>query len=309
LKETPRLGGLIIILCLSGYTWFSNDTESTLLAKMILLSMGPAMIFALKEDFLQNVEPTIRLLSLLFAGWFFQAQYVGPLPDLSGVTLISPLINIPGGTSFFYIFAIAAIANGMNLIDGVNGLCGAVALAILSALLFLAHRTGDVAMLPIISGLILLLLPFLIFNYPSGKIFLGDLGAYSLGLIVSILTVILYGRHPELNVWGAVLILIYPVTELIFTILRRILKGSSIFIPDRGHLHLKVFYFFRTQIVHKQIASTLVTPLLSILWLFPLMMILWVRHNFIFIMIAVTIFLIIYMSLYTAILNVQKIKK
>ena len=50
------------------------------------------------------------------------------------------------------------------------------------------------AMLPII--------PFMIMNYPYGRIFLGDLGAYSLGLIVSMLTIILFGRHPEISPWG-----------------------------------------------------------------------------------------------------------
>jgi UDP-N-acetylmuramyl pentapeptide phosphotransferase/UDP-N-acetylglucosamine-1-phosphate transferase len=39
----------------------------------------------------------------------------------------------------------------------------------------------------------------MLMNYPYGRIFLGDLGAYSLGLIVSMLTIILFGRHPEIS--------------------------------------------------------------------------------------------------------------
>jgi len=308
LNETPRLGGLIFIICLAGYAWTSSASESTDLLKVILLSLMPAMIVALKEDLLQNVEPAIRLLSLLFAGWIFKASYVGHLPDLNNIPLISSLLVIHGSTSLFYIFGMVAIANGMNMIDGVNGLCAAVALSILSALLFLAYKTGDVTMLPIIFGVMLLAISFLIINYPYGRIFLGDLGAYSLGLIVSILTIILFGRHPDLNVWGAVLILIYPLTEITFSMLRRMAKGISIYHPDRNHLHLKLFYFFRPQLAYKRIANALVTPLLSGLWLFPLIATSWTYHKFIFIFIAIILFVLIYVLLYNIIPNAKKTK-
>ena len=54
LNETPRLGGLIFITCLIGFAWTSNVSESTNLLKLILLSLTPAIIVALKEDLLQN---------------------------------------------------------------------------------------------------------------------------------------------------------------------------------------------------------------------------------------------------------------
>ena len=53
---------------------------------------------------------------------------MGPLPNMLDVPLIGKLLALQGGVSFFYILSIVAVANGMNLIDGVNGLCGAVTL-------------------------------------------------------------------------------------------------------------------------------------------------------------------------------------
>ena len=194
----------------------------------------------------------------------------------------------------------------MNLIDGVNGLCGAVALSILSALLFLSYKTADIAMLSLIFSVILFLIPFMLMNYPYGQIFLGDLGAYSLGLIVSMLTIILFGRHPEISPWGAVLILIYPVIEVVFSLLRRIVKGVSIYHPDTAHLHLKLFYFFRPQPHYKKIANALVTPVLSAFWLFPLLTISWVYQKPLFIWIAIILFIALYLMLYTLVPNVQK---
>jgi UDP-N-acetylmuramyl pentapeptide phosphotransferase/UDP-N-acetylglucosamine-1-phosphate transferase len=225
-------------------------------------------------------------------------KYTGPLPNLADVPLVSKLLMLQGGTILFYILSMTAIANGMNLIDGVNGLCSAVTLSILAGLLFLSYKSKDFAMLSSIFSVMLILAPFVFLNYPYGKIFLGDLGAYSLGLIVSMLTIIFFGRHPEVSPWAALLVLIYPATEVVFSLLRRNIKGVSIWHADKDHLHLKLFYFFKPQPVYKKIANSLVTPILSLLWLYPSMAITWVYHNPFFIWSAVILFIIIYCLLY-----------
>ncbi len=306
LNETPRLGGFIFILSLASFVLYSNVNESILFLKLILISLTPIIIIGLKEDLFHNVEPAVRLMALFFVGWLFRVKFTGPLPNLVDVPLISKLLMLQGGVTLFYILSMTAIANGMNLIDGVNGLCGAVVLSILSALLFLSYKTSDVVMLSAIMSVILILTPFIFINYPYGKIFLGDLGAYSLGLIVSMLTIILFGRHPEISPWGAALILIYPATEVVFSILRRITKGTSIYHADTAHLHLKIFYFFRPQPSYKKIANALVTPSLSLLWLFPLIAITWFYQKPFFILIAIILFVACYGLLYVLVPNVQK---
>lgn len=308
LNETSRLGGFVFILSLIFFVAYSNTNESIQLLGMIIICLVPIIIVGLKEDLFHNSEPALRMLSLLFVGWLFKAKFTGPLPNMADVYLIGKLLALQGGASFFYILSMAAIANGMNLVDGVNGLCGVVALSILGALLFLSHKTSDVVMLSTIFSVILILIPFLIFNYPYGKIFLGDLGAYSLGLIVSMFTIILFGRHPEISPWGAVLILIYPATEVVFSLLRRAIKGVSIYHPDTAHLHLKFFHFFRPQPAYKKIANTLVTPILSPLWLFPLIATSWVYQKPFFILISIVLFLLIYGALYAIVPKVKTIK-
>jgi UDP-N-acetylmuramyl pentapeptide phosphotransferase/UDP-N-acetylglucosamine-1-phosphate transferase len=306
LNETPRFGGFIFILSLVFFVAFSNTNESIQLLKIILICLTPIIFMGIKEDLFHNVEPAIRLLALLFVGWLFRAQYTGPLPILTDIPFIGKLLLLQGGISIFYILGMVAVANGMNLIDGVNGLCGAVALSILTALLFLSYKTADITMLSLIFSMILFLIPFMLMNYPYGRIFLGDLGAYSLGLIVSMLTIILFGRHPEISPWGAVLILIYPVTEVVFSLLRRMVKGVSIYHPDTEHLHLKLFHFFRPQPYYKKIANALVTPALSALWLFPLLTITWVYQKPLFIWITIILFNALYFILYALVPNVQK---
>ena len=306
INETPRLGGLIFILSLTSFVAFSNTNESIQLLKIILICLIPIIFVGIKEDLFHNVEPAIRLMALLFAGWLFRAKFTGPLPILIDIPFIGKLLLLQGGVSFFYILGMVAVANGMNLIDGVNGLCGSVALSILSALLFLSYKTSDITMLSLIFSVALLLIPFMVINYPYGRIFLGDLGAYSLGLIVSMLTIILFGRHPEISPWAAVLVLIYPATEVVFSLLRRMVKGVSIHHPDSAHLHLKLFHFFKPQPHYKKIANALVTPTLSGLWLFPLLAITWVHQKPLFIWIAAILFITLYGLLYLLIPNVQK---
>jgi UDP-GlcNAc:undecaprenyl-phosphate GlcNAc-1-phosphate transferase len=308
LNETPRLGGLIFVISLFSFVTFSNINESILLLKLILICLIPIIIVGFKEDIFHNVEPAIRLLALLFVGWLFRAKYLGPLPNMTDIPLIGKFLMIQGGIGFFYILSMTVIANGMNLIDGVNGLCGAVALSVLTALLFLSYKTNDVVMLLTIFSVILIFIPFLIFNYPYGKIFLGDLGAYSLGLILSMFTIVFFGRHPEISPWGAVLILIYPFTEILFSLSRRILNGASIYRPDTSHLHLKLFHFFRPQSAYKKIANALVTPTLSVLWLFPLITITWTYQKSDFILISIFLFVICYAILFMAVPSTSKNK-
>jgi UDP-GlcNAc:undecaprenyl-phosphate GlcNAc-1-phosphate transferase len=309
LNETPRLGGFIFIISLVSYVAFSNTNESIQLLKIILICLIPIIFVGIKEDLFHNVEPAIRLLALLFVGWLFRVQFSGPLPVLTYIPIIGKLILLQGGISIFYILSMAVVANGMNLIDGVNGLCGAVALSILSALLFLSYKAADITMLPLIFSVILLLIPFMLMNYPYGRIFLGDLGAYSLGLIVSMLTIILFGRHPEISPWGAALILIYPATEVVFSLLRRMARGVPIYHADTAHLHLKLFHFFRPQPAYKKIANALVTPILSPLWLFPLIATSWAYQKPFFILIAIVLFVLSYGFLYGVVPNIKKKKK
>ena len=309
LNETPRLGGCIFVLSLLGFVTQCHLGEGTAILNLILISLIPVIFIALKEDLFHDVEPALRLISLLFAGWLFRAGYTGPLPNMTEVSFVGKLFLLNGGVSLFYILGMAALANGMNLIDGVNGLCAAVALSILSALLFLSYKTGDTVMLAVTFSLILLLVPFMLFNFPFGKIFLGDLGAYSLGIILSMLTIILFGRHPELSPYTAVLILIYPLTEIVFTMLRRALNGLSVFRPDTLHLHLKLFYFLRPQPAYKKIANALVMPALSALWMFPLLAVTLTYHKPLFAIIAIVIFITLYVTLYVTLPNVQKKKK
>ena len=88
----------------------------------------------------------------------------------------------------------------------------------LVSLCILAHRFGDNEILLICICVVAAILGFLFFNYPKGLIFLGDGGAYLIGFLVALLTIVLLSKNSEISPWVAILINIYPITETVFTI-------------------------------------------------------------------------------------------
>jgi hypothetical protein len=78
---------------------------------------------------------------------------------------------------------------------------------------------------------------FWLVNYPWGKLFMGDGGAYFSGFALAWFAVLLPVRNPEVSVWAGLLVCAYPVIEVIYSIVRRARRHQSPGAPDSGHLH------------------------------------------------------------------------
>ena len=297
LAETPRLGGLIIVSVLSLYTFLHAEANVASILKLCLLSMLPLLFIALKEDLFHNVKPTVRLLALLGSGVLFVVNFSGPYPHFEG-TFLQNFFEKPLALIVFYPVALTALANGSNLTDGVNGLCSAIFLSILGSLLFLAYQVGDNTIMMAIWIVVMLIGSFLMLNYPWGRIFLGDLGAYALAFLTGIITILFFGRHSDISPWFPVLILIYPMTEVTFSMVRRLYLRKPVFRPDTKHLHIKIFYFLRKIPQMKHYANPTVTPLLSVLWIYPLIVTPWAFKKPMLILPFILIFCFIYGALY-----------
>jgi hypothetical protein len=86
------------------------------------------------------------------------------------------------------------------------------------------------------------ILGFRVWNYPSGRLFCGDGGAYFLGAYVGILSALLVHRHSEVSAWFPLLLVLYPVWETLFSAYRRrILRGRPASTADKLHMHT-LFY-------------------------------------------------------------------
>ena len=81
-----------------------------------------------------------------------------------------------------------------------------VCILIAGGLAFLANAVGDTVFLNISILLVCSILGLYVFNFPFGKIFLGDAGAYTLGHVLIWLSILLVARNPEISPYAILLI-------------------------------------------------------------------------------------------------------
>jgi len=83
---------------------------------------------------------------------------------------------------------------------------------------------------------------FMSLNWPKGKIFMGDGGAYLVGFILAELSVLLIARNPSVSPWFPLTLLGYPIFETLFSMYRRKFLHQTISgHPDALHLHQLIF--------------------------------------------------------------------
>ena len=89
---------------------------------------------------------------------------------------------------------------------------------------------------------IIMLLSFLLFNFPSAKIFLGDSGAYMFGALTSLNTIITNNLNPKISSFFFCTLLFYLFFEVFFSFFRKLSQKKSPIYLDNKHLHMLSFY-------------------------------------------------------------------
>lgn len=254
ITPTPRVGGIALACgAFAGGSFLPDDAQS--LWWLICLAALPAFAFGLLEDLTKSVRVKTRLLATIFSGLIFcsLSGYRITVVDIAGIDI---LLSFWLPSLLFTAFAIGGIANAINIIDGVNGLASGSAIIVLSGFAIVAWQVEDHALVGACLVGIGTLFGFFLLNFPSGKLFLGDAGAYSAGLLLAVIAVALPQRNAEISPLVGLLALAYPVTETLVSIHRRALrKGSHPGSPDRVHLH-SLIYRSRA----RQIATALDLP-------------------------------------------------
>ena len=141
----------------------------------------------------------------------------------------------------FTIFATTGVAHSFNVIDGLNGLSLGISLSTSFFLTVIAWLTSDALIVLLCLVFFLSALGLFLLNFPWGKIFLGDGGAYFQGHCLSWIAILLLVRNPEITAWSILLIFFWPVVETVFSIYRRLYKKKPASIADREHFHQLVF--------------------------------------------------------------------
>lgn len=232
LKGVPLSGGAYFLLALL----YLLDKSSNFVNVTIISAF---VVIGILSDKQIIIKPFIKLLAQIFFILFFLFLNNIFLVQETSITFIDFFLDYFLFKILFTCFCILIIINGTNFIDGVNG---NVIINSSKIYLIIYLISLNLKLDPLISNfflsLIIISLIYLLFNF-FNKSFLGDSGAYLIGLLNSSI-VIIFVNINNLSPIFALSILFYLWFEVIFSFMRKIRLKKSPFYPDNLHLHILI---------------------------------------------------------------------
>jgi UDP-N-acetylmuramyl pentapeptide phosphotransferase/UDP-N-acetylglucosamine-1-phosphate transferase len=244
-SRTPLLGGVAVFAgTLISFLFWSADyfeTQQLFILTSLLILFAAGFI-----DDLNPLPPVVKLFLQVIAT-IISVSFAGI--NITGLHGLAGIHVLPGiFPSLVTALFILMMVNAFNFIDGIDGLAGFVGI-IASAffgILFVSVNDGLPALLAF--ALCGSLIAFLIYNFPSAKIFMGDTGTLVTGFILSFLAIRLtevtrtsVSGFSWLNYQFAPVIvlavLIIPVVDFIRVTVMRLTKGQSPVRADKKHIH------------------------------------------------------------------------
>ena len=231
---TPLSGGIFLLLGLIGL-YFNNLNIFFNIGIIFLLFL--ILMLGIFSDIKKNFSPKIRIILQLLIIFLLVFNNNEIVVLKTNINLLDSLLTYDLIKFIFSIFCIITLLNGLNFMDGVNGLVTGYLLAILITLSFILKGSN---IENYIQDIIIIFSIFFIFNV-LGKSFLGDNGVYVSSMIISIVIIKIINSYQNISPILAVSLLWYPALENLFTILRRLTKDKLSYLPDKLHLHSLLF--------------------------------------------------------------------
>ena len=243
-KTTPSFGGVAfyisyIIALFFLQFFFENQVSLTLLVGISVL------FFTGLFDDIANLRAKVK-----FFGQFLGVALLMSQPDFRIISLHGflgiyeiPLVVSVAGSMFFLL----GLINAFNLLDGIDGLTSITGIIVASFYSYMFYHLGYFYYLSISITTIATLLAFLRFNFSvKRKIFMGDTGSLTIGLVLGLLTLKLMTAdaiytslhfYPKQLPLVLVAVLFVPILDTCRVMIIRLLRGVSMFSPDRNHIH------------------------------------------------------------------------
>jgi UDP-GlcNAc:undecaprenyl-phosphate GlcNAc-1-phosphate transferase len=232
-RPIPRIGGVAIVLAIAVPMAVLMKPEGRYLG----ILLGALMVAALGLiDDIRGINASIKMLGIVAAALIPVVGF-GMTWETVGLPLVG---NFDLGWAAYplTVFWIAALANLVNLIDGMDALAsGIVAIAAGSFAILAAsfQRMDAAALAAIICGATL---AFLRHNYHPAKIFMGDTGALALGFLLAAVAVQgVLKTAATIALVGPLLVLAVPILDTSFVVLKRVKYKRSPFAPDQNHFY------------------------------------------------------------------------
>ncbi|OUW10904.1 MAG: hypothetical protein CBD26_04265 [Candidatus Pelagibacter sp. TMED166] len=240
-EPISRSGGIASIISLFSslgvyYLLFSN-----ILYEYIFICSSLFLIGYL-DDIKKKITPNLRLVLMIF----FLIIFISILPiKIMNIDLIflNSWLENKIFSIFFILLCFLFIVNGANLIDGFNGLLTINLIIINSVLLFVNLNNNHTEFSFFLSSQIIIMISFLLFNFPKAKMFLGDSGSYLFGSLVALNIIITNNLNMNISSFFLCVLLFYLFFEVFFSFFRKIYQKKSPVFPDKEHLHMLTYAY------------------------------------------------------------------
>lgn len=239
-KPIPLLGGVAVLASFFLVAW-TNATIIDLQFRLIFFSTGCMCLLGMIDD-LWSLTPRTKFLGQIMI--CLPAAWIGfPLVKLNGFGFE---IALGSFSPLFVLLWLTSCSNGINLLDGLDGVVGLVAVAICAGIACLALVQPNAAEFDMEAAIWLAacLLGFLVHNWYPARLYLGDAGSLSLGLLLGMLALrVETSAEAALDVPVMLMLFAVPLVDVTLAITRRTLSGRSIASPDNDHLHHRLHAF------------------------------------------------------------------
>lgn len=226
----PRLGGFAVALAYSAAAFLALLVRNEWYAWSAVVGvLIPAVMIALVGflDDRSNLSPMVRL--------FLQAAAAG-IAWVLGTQIV--VTGLPFLDFMIFVLWVMIVINGINLLDNSDGLAASTALVASIGATVVAAMSGQQFVAVLGVSLAGVSAGFLWHNWAPARVYLGDAGAYFLGFMLAILAVRLRPENlaPISGVAIACLLLILPILDTTFVVVRRVRAGIHPFTAGRDHL-------------------------------------------------------------------------
>jgi UDP-N-acetylmuramyl pentapeptide phosphotransferase/UDP-N-acetylglucosamine-1-phosphate transferase len=246
IKENIPLSGGILILS-SFYLYFYDYSDVFNLHLFLIFLLG--------------LSADLKIIKSAQKRFIFQIIILYLFIDFMDMSIIDTrilyldkLLTDPIFNNLFVLFCVLIVVNGTNFIDGLN--TNVLGYYIIVSLIL--YKINFFYILDLSSsqwvGWIMCLVIFYFFNLFK-LLFIGDNGAYVLGLIYSYLLIHFYNIDQNISPFFIILLLWYPCFEILFSIIRKFKLNKSPIKPDNNHFHQLIFLYFKDSLKLKTLIS------------------------------------------------------
>lgn len=257
----PNVGGIAMLL-------------GVLIAIAVAQSLGRFDL--LFDGNIEQIGIVIAAIAIVGVGVLDDSRDLPPPAKVTGIVAVAMLLTWFGATMYYFrvpyldvfilsgdwqpvvtVIWLLGMTQAINLIDGLDGLAAGIVAIAAGAFFLYAFRLSQLDLLgqPNLGPLVAVItagvaVGFLPHNFNPARIFMGDGGAFLLGLLLAVCTGMVGGRADPLTqafvgqtffflapLAIPVLILGVPILDTLFAIIRRASQRQAIDVADKGHLH------------------------------------------------------------------------